>query len=111
MGIEDTTDWWHYFEKIDDGKFAKCKHCEWKKPRGKTKSTYMLRYHLEHEHKQLYNQKIEAERKKTKAEEERKRKGPKIQNYLDVQTKEAGEKHAKLDVNANPKKYPIFGIC
>ena len=33
------TDWWYYFEKIEQGKVAKCKHCDWTKDRSKDKST------------------------------------------------------------------------
>jgi hypothetical protein len=42
------TDWWYYFEKIEQGKVAKCKHCDWTKDRSKDKSTNGLKYHLQH---------------------------------------------------------------
>ena len=41
------TDWWYYFEKTNEGKNAKCKFCDWEKPRGITKSTTKLKQHLE----------------------------------------------------------------
>jgi len=40
------TDWWYYFDKINDNKDASCKFCEWVKPRGDSKSTTKLKQHL-----------------------------------------------------------------
>jgi hypothetical protein len=73
MANSDATDWWYYFDKVDDNKYAKCKHCDWKKPRDKYKSTKLLKYHLEHYHPEQYSKKLEAERMSKKKEEERKR--------------------------------------
>jgi hypothetical protein len=41
-------------------------HCDWTKDRSKNKSTYALKYHLEHTHPAQFNQKLEAERIKEK---------------------------------------------
>jgi hypothetical protein len=73
MAPPDCTNWWYYFDKTKNKSHAKCKNCDWEKPRGKDYSTNLLKYHLENEHPQLYSQKLEAERQKTN-ENSRKRK-------------------------------------
>ena len=62
----DPCDWWFYFEKINEGEMARCKNCNWEKPRGKDKSTRVLKYHLEHQHPLLFSQRLEAIRQMEK---------------------------------------------
>jgi hypothetical protein len=73
----DPTSWWYYFEKSDDGKRVKCKHCTWEKPREKTASTNQLKAHLESKHPEQFSQKLEAgrieEKKKLEKEQRIKR--------------------------------------
>jgi hypothetical protein len=59
--MADPTDWWYYFKKTEQGKFAR-----WTKDRSKDKSTYALKYHIEHTHPAQLSQKLEAERIKEK---------------------------------------------
>jgi hypothetical protein len=50
-------------------------HCNWTKDRSKGKSTYGLKYHLQHSHPtlfKLFSQKLEAERIKEKEDHKRK---------------------------------------
>lgn len=51
--------WWYYFEKVDFGAKAQCLHCDWISNRGKSKSTHILRYHLQNRHPELYAQKCQ----------------------------------------------------
>jgi len=66
------TDRCYFFDKIDTGERAKCRNCSWIKDRGATKSTYNLKYHLEHQHPELWSQKLEAERMKQEKKKEEK---------------------------------------
>jgi hypothetical protein len=72
--MADPTYWWYYFKKTEQRKFARCMHCDWTKDRSKNKSTYSLKYHLEHTdtHPAQFSQKLEAERIKEKEKHKRK---------------------------------------
>ena len=71
MSIE-KDNWWYYFDKIENGKYAKCKNCNWQKDRGTHKSSNILKNHLENSHSDLYQQKLTSGQEKL--EKERKRK-------------------------------------
>ena len=71
MSIE-KDNWWYYFDKIENGKYAKCKNCDWQKDRGIHKSSNILKNHLENSYPYLYQQKLSTVQEKH--EKERKRK-------------------------------------
>ena len=111
MASSDPTDWWYYFDKVDVKKNAKCKHCDWKKPRGENKSTRLLKYHLEHAHPEQFSKKLEAERIKKK-EEDRKRKMPSVADHFAPSSQaQRSALETLIDVEQpKAKKYHIFGM-
>ena len=62
--LSDTTNWWFYFDKTQNKSHAKCKKCQWERPRGGDCSTRLLKNHLEKIHPELFSQKLGAERQK-----------------------------------------------
>jgi len=101
------TDWWHYFDKVDAGKKAKCRNCPWIKDRGATKSTYSLKYHLERNHPELYSQKLEAERIKKKKDENLPLQH--VQTVLNFENIVREKDLSDQNLPAKQKNFPIFG--
>jgi hypothetical protein len=115
MVNSDPTDWWYYFEKVDNKEYAQCKLCAWKKPRGKDRSTRLLKNHLEKKHPEQWSKKLEAERlaEKKRFELERKRATTSIPDHFPklprLQKDDEKDEDENQTENSQSKNYPIFG--
>ena len=103
------TDWWYYFEKIDAGKRAKCRNCSWIRDRGAAKSTYNLKYHLEHQHQDLWSKKLEAERMKQKKQDDKLHLQERVQTSLNFENIVSEKDLSDQNLPAKTKNFPIFG--
>jgi hypothetical protein len=114
MENTDLTNWWYYFEKVNNKKNAQCKHCNWNKPRGKDKSTAILKYHLERKQPEQWSKKLEAERLAEKKRLEaaaatRKRAATSIRDHFPKIPKDNEKEDEVQRENSQTKPYPIFG--
>ena len=63
---------WYYFDKIEKGKYAKCKNCDWQKDGGTHKSSNILKNHLENFHTDLCQLKLSTVQEKLENKKKRK---------------------------------------
>jgi hypothetical protein len=111
----DPCNWWYYFTKLDGNK-AGCNYCDWTRDRGPAKPTNILKNHLKNTHKDIYQQKLNAELARSEKEKKEKEAREKQKNFFKPTTSKNNDeegptssKQIKLDVSNTPL-FPIFGM-